>query len=139
MAALPVVDTGELFASLLSGEFDTEAELSAELSEPADAAAPGASADAPEAVAEEAAGDDKRVLLPDPDAPKLHKVLAQSGIGSRRDMEQAIQDNRVKVNGEVAHTGMRISFGDRVTLDDKPVKVRIAPSSPRDCVSQACG
>ncbi|MDZ7813919.1 MAG: pseudouridine synthase [Ideonella sp.] len=126
VVAAPVVDTGELFASLLSGEFDTEAELVAELGEQAEAAASGAPADAPEAV-----GDDKRVLLPDPDAPKLHKVLAQSGIGSRRDMEQAIQDNRVKVNGEVAHTGMRISFGDRVTLDDKPVKVRIAPPPAR--------
>lgn len=129
--AAPVVDTGELFASLLSGEFDTEAELAAELGEHAEAAAQGTSEDSPEGGTEESVGDDKRVLLPDPDAPKLHKVLAQSGIGSRRDMEQAIQDNRVKVNGEVAHTGMRISFGDRVTLDDKPVKVRIAPPPAR--------
>ena len=131
VVAAPVIDTGELFASLLSGEFDTEAELAAELGEQADAAAPGVPEGAAEAVGEGAVGDDKRVLLPDPDAPKLHKVLAQSGIGSRRDMEQAIQDNRVKVNGEVAHTGMRISFGDRVTLDDKPVKVRIAPPPAR--------
>jgi 23S rRNA pseudouridine2605 synthase len=67
------------------------------------------------------------VLLPDVDAPKLHKVLAQSGIGSRRDMEQMIQDGRVTVNDEVAHTGMRVSFGDRVAVDGKPVRIRIAP------------
>ena len=33
----------------------------------------------------------KRVLAAEPDAPKLHKVLAQAGIGSRRDMEEMIQ------------------------------------------------
>lgn len=104
-------DVQAVFASVLAGEFDAEAE---ELSA-------AASADAPE----------KRVLAPDVDAPKLHKVLAQSGIGSRRDMEQVIQDGRVTVNGEVAHTGMRISFGDRVAIDGKPVRVRIAPPPPR--------
>ena len=115
-------DAAELFASLVSGEFDATL----------DTAEGPADADLPEVAAVDAAVvDDKRVLAPDPDAPKLHKVLAQSGIGSRRDMEQAILDGRVKVNGEVAHTGMRISFGDRVSLDDKPVRVRIAPPPPR--------
>lgn len=116
-----VPDAGELFASVISGEFDEAVD------EPGTPTEGGAESP----LAEEAVADDKRVLAPDPDAPKLHKVLAQSGIGSRRDMEQAIQDGRVKVNGEVAHTGMRISFGDRVSLDDKPVRVRIAPPPPR--------
>ena len=73
----------------------------------------------------------KRVLAPDPDAPKLHKVLAQAGVGSRRDLEQMIADQRVTVNGEVAHTGQRISFGDRIAIDGKPVRFRIAPPPPR--------
>ena len=73
----------------------------------------------------------KRVLAPEADAPKLHKVLAQSGVGSRRDLEQAISEGRVTVNGEVAHTGQRISFGDRIQLDGKPVRYRIAPPPPR--------
>ncbi len=102
----------DVFASVLAGEFD--------------GAEDGGVEDFPEAVAL-----DKRVLLPDVDAPKLHKVLAQSGIGSRRDMEQAIEDGRVTVNGEKAHTGMRVSFGDRVALDGKPVRIRIAPPPPR--------
>jgi 23S rRNA pseudouridine2605 synthase len=59
--------------------------------------------------------------------PKLHKVLAQAGIGSRRDMEQWVQEGRVTVNGEPAHIGQRISFGDRIAVGGKPVKVRIAP------------
>ena len=73
----------------------------------------------------------KRVLAPEADAPKLHKVLAQSGVGSRRDLEQMIGEGRVTVNGEVAHTGQRISFGDRIQLDSKPVRYRIAPPPPR--------
>ena len=77
------------------------------------------------------AGEPRRVLAPERDAPKLHKVLAQAGVGSRRDLEQMIIEGRVKVNGQVAHTGQRISFGDRITVDDKPVRYRIAPPPPR--------
>ena len=71
------------------------------------------------------------MLAPESDAPKLHKVLAQSGIGSRRDMEDMITEGRITVNGEQAHVGQRISFGDRIALDGKPVKVRIVPPAPR--------
>ncbi|TAK78972.1 MAG: pseudouridine synthase [Aquabacterium sp.] len=110
----------ELFSEVLSGQFDTE------VAEPAE----------PAVEAEEAAEDDeeaaaKRVLSPEPDAPKLHKVLAQSGIGSRRDMEQMITEGRVSVNGEPAHIGMRISFGDEIRVAGKLVKVRISPPSAR--------
>ena len=73
----------------------------------------------------------RRVLAPDPDAPKLHKVLAQSGLGSRRDLEAMIESGRVTVNGEVAHTGQRISHGDRVQIDGKPVRVRLRQGRPR--------
>jgi len=58
-------------------------------------------------------------------------VLAQAGIGSRRDMEDAIQEGRVTVNGEPAHTGQRISFGDRVEVNGKPVRLRIVPPPAR--------
>lgn len=113
-AAPAPVEAGELFAAVVAGEFDGAAEPAAEA----------------EAVSAEPQAE-KRVLLPDADAPKLHKVLAQSGIGSRRDMEQMIQEGRVTVNDEVAHTGMRVSFGDRVAIDGKPVRVRIAPPPAR--------
>ncbi len=136
---VPVPDVGELFAAVVAGEYDDaaddepEAETFAPVAREDDRQAaaqpePAEVAEATEAVEE---GADKRVLAPDTDAPKLHKVLAQSGIGSRRDMEQMIIDGRVSVNGEVAHTGMRISFGDRVTIDGKPVRVRIAPPPAR--------
>lgn len=50
---------------------------------------------------------------------RLHKVLAQAGLGSRRALEQRIAEGLVKVNGEVAQTGMSIGGGDRVELDGK--------------------
>jgi 23S rRNA pseudouridine2605 synthase len=78
-----------------------------------------------------AAGDDRRVLAPQRDAPKLQKVLAQSGAGSRRDIEQWISGGRVTVNGKAAHTGQRVSFGDRVAVDGKQVRIRIAPLPAR--------
>src|SRR5690606_17632943 len=40
--------------------------------------------------------------------PKLHKVLAEAGIGSRREMEELIIAGRVSVNGEPAHIGQRV-------------------------------
>lgn len=135
-AAAAVPDAAAAFAAVLAGEFDGgEAPVAAEEVGPsddmADAGGDVAAAPTDDTATEGGEGVDKRVLLPDADAPKLHKVLAQSGIGSRRDMEQAIIDGRVQVNGEVAHTGMRVSFGDRVTLDGKPVRIRIAPPPAR--------
>ncbi|MCD9027548.1 rRNA pseudouridine synthase [Luteimonas sp. BDR2-5] len=50
---------------------------------------------------------------------RLHKVLAQAGLGSRRALEQRIADGLVKVNGEVAQTGMSIKGGDRIELDGR--------------------
>ncbi|HEY0332200.1 MAG TPA: pseudouridine synthase [Stenotrophomonas sp.] len=50
---------------------------------------------------------------------RLHKVLAQAGLGSRRALEQRIADGLVKVNGEVAQTGMSIRSGDRIELDGR--------------------
>ena len=50
---------------------------------------------------------------------RLHKVLAQAGLGSRRALEQRIADGLVKVNGEVARTGMSVKSGDKVELDGR--------------------
>lgn len=76
-------------------------------------------------------GPAKRVLLPQPDTPKLHKVLAQAGLGSRLEMEQLILEGRISVNNEPAHIGQRIQFGDQVRINGKPIKLRIAPPPPR--------
>ncbi|TNF63810.1 MAG: pseudouridine synthase [Burkholderiales bacterium] len=73
----------------------------------------------------------KRVLAPQVDAPKLHKVLAQAGMGSRLEMEKLILEGRISVNGEPAHVGQRIRFGDVIKVNGKPVRVRMTPPPPR--------
>lgn len=50
---------------------------------------------------------------------RLHKVLAQAGLGSRRALEQRIADGMVKVNGETAQIGMSVKGGDRIDIDGK--------------------
>ena len=73
----------------------------------------------------------KRVLQPLPETPKLHKVLAQAGMGSRLEMEQLILEGRISVNNEPAHIGQRVQFGDQVKVNGKPIRFRIEPPAPR--------
>ena len=94
------------FSDVVSGQFDAE-------------------------LAKEDAAPLKRVLLPQAESPKLHKVLAQSGLGSRIEMERLIADGQVSVNQEPAHVGQRVQFGDQIKVNGKLVKVRIAPPAPR--------
>ncbi|TDK19946.1 rRNA pseudouridine synthase [Luteimonas aestuarii] len=65
----------------------------------------------------------KRDTTAAPDAPRLeerlHKVLAQAGLGSRRALEQRIADGLVKVNGETAQTGMSVKAGDKIDIDGR--------------------
>ena len=80
---------------------------------------------------EVAAQPTKRVLAPQVEAPKLHKVLAQAGLGSRLEMEQLILEGRISVNNEPAHIGQRIQFGDQVKVNGKPVRFRVEPPPAR--------
>ena len=73
----------------------------------------------------------RRDLTADDDAPKLHKVLAEAGLGSRRDMEELIVAGRVSVNGEPAHIGQRILPTDQVRINGKPLQRRISNKPPR--------
>ncbi|WP_374358188.1 pseudouridine synthase [Pseudoduganella danionis] len=73
----------------------------------------------------------RRDLTADDDAPKLHKVLAEAGLGSRRDMEELIVAGRVSVNGEPAHIGQRILPTDAVRLNGKLIQRRVSKKPPR--------
>jgi 23S rRNA pseudouridine2605 synthase len=73
----------------------------------------------------------KRVLPPQLDSPKLHKVLAQAGMGSRLEMEKLIAEGRIAVNNEMAHVGQRVQYGDQIKVDGKPIRIRIDPSPSR--------
>lgn len=63
--------------------------------------------------------------------PKLHKVLAEAGIGSRREMEELIIAGRVSVNGEPAHIGQRVSSNDVVRINGKPLSRMSSRKPPR--------
>lgn len=54
---------------------------------------------------------------------KLQKVLAQSGFGSRRLMEEWIAAGRVNVNGEPATLGMRVVEGDLIKTEHRTIRV----------------
>ncbi|MGB4925471.1 MAG: pseudouridine synthase [Giesbergeria sp.] len=97
---------GYAFADVVSGQFDAD-------------------------VAEPQETMPKRVLLPQAETPKLHKVLAQAGLGSRLEMEQLILEGRISVNNEPAHIGQRIQYGDQVKVNGKPIHYRIDPPPAR--------
>ena len=98
--------TGYQFSDVVSGQFDADEES-------------------------ESTVPVKRVLLPQVDTPKLHKVLAQAGMGSRLEMEQLILEGRISVNNEPAHVGQRIQYGDQIKVNGKPIRYRIDPPAPR--------
>ena len=54
---------------------------------------------------------------------KLQKILARSGMGSRREMEVIISAGRVTVDGKVATLGDRVLPTQQVRVDGHPVKL----------------
>lgn len=64
-------------------------------------------------------------------APKLHKVLADSGMGSRREMEELIMAGRVSVNAEPAHLGQRVLPTDQVRVNGKLIQRKNKSKPPR--------
>ena len=67
----------------------------------------------------------------DEDTVKLHKVLADVGMGSRREMEDLIVQGRVSVNGMPAHIGQRVGPTDQVRINGKAVHRKIQTKPPR--------
>lgn len=72
-----------------------------------------------------------KYLHSDAVTPKLHKVLAEAGIGSRRDMEELIIAGRVSVNGEPAHIGQRVGPNDQVRVNGRPITRLNSKKPPR--------
>lgn len=103
------MNVNEIIQDIVSGQFDADAVTSSA----------------------QALQPTKRVLLPMAETPKLHKVLAQAGMGSRLEMEQLITEGRISVNNEPAHVGQRIQYGDNIKVNGKPIHFRIDPPPPR--------
>lgn len=62
---------------------------------------------------------------------KLQKLLAQKGLGSRREMEVLIASGRVSINGRTAVLGDRIGAQDRVQIGKRVIRFDFADRLPR--------
>ena len=61
---------------------------------------------------------------------RIQKLIAEAGLGSRREAEEWIREGRVEVNGRVAHLGDRADPGaDAVRLDGKRVRPASGPKT----------
>jgi len=50
-------------------------------------------------------------------------LLADAGVGSRREIERWIADGRIMVNGRPAEVGERISGDEKIMVDGRPVRL----------------
>ena len=60
-------------------------------------------------------------------AQRVQKILSQWGIASRRQAEQMILDQRVRLNGSVVKLGQKANPQDHLEVDGKPVKLTNRP------------
>ncbi|MBU6212365.1 MAG: rRNA pseudouridine synthase [Gammaproteobacteria bacterium] len=69
----------------------------------------------------------------DTTAERLQKVLAELGLGSRREIEAWIRAGRVTVNGQLAELGARAGPEDAITIDGRAVQ-RAVSSALRETI-----
>ncbi len=62
---------------------------------------------------------------------KLHKLLAQAGLGSRREMEELIAAGSVTINGRVATIGDRAGPDDIVRVGKRTIHFKSGARPPR--------
>ena len=56
-------------------------------------------------------------------ADRIHKVLANAGHGSRREIETLIRNGKISVNGKLATIGQNIEPKDRITINSRPIRL----------------
>jgi 23S rRNA pseudouridine2605 synthase len=57
---------------------------------------------------------------------RIQKVLAQIGMGSRRQIEEWIRNGRVRINGSIIELGTCVNPADRISVDGKSVRLPTA-------------
>ncbi|MCB1914758.1 MAG: pseudouridine synthase [Rhodocyclaceae bacterium] len=62
---------------------------------------------------------------------RLHKILAQTGIASRREIEEMIVAGRISVNGLPAGVGQKVGPTDKVRVNGKLVNLQFSIRVPR--------
>ena len=62
---------------------------------------------------------------------RIQKLLAQIGVGSRREIEKAIIEKRISVNNKLAEIGQSVSDLDRIVFDGKLINLNFDKALPR--------
>jgi 23S rRNA pseudouridine2605 synthase len=62
---------------------------------------------------------------------RLQKIMAQSGHGSRRNIEILIAQGHITINGQVAKLGDAVGPGDKVKMDGHLLRLRFGEALPR--------
>ncbi|WP_232023523.1 23S rRNA pseudouridine(2604) synthase RluF [Thiomicrorhabdus aquaedulcis] len=64
-------------------------------------------------------------------AKRLNKYISESGFCSRREADKLIEQNRVKINGQLPQLGTKVLPGDVVLVDGKTIKASATNKSDR--------
>lgn len=62
---------------------------------------------------------------------RLHKILAQTGVASRREIEEMIIAGRISVNGMPAGIGQKVGPNDKVRVNGKLINLQFSIRVPR--------
>ena len=54
---------------------------------------------------------------------RINKYLAELGVGSRRAVDKMIEEKRIKVNGILAESGVKVDKNDTITINGKPLNI----------------
>ncbi|WP_134113454.1 pseudouridine synthase [Hypnocyclicus thermotrophus] len=56
---------------------------------------------------------------------RINKFLASIGIGSRREIDKMILDNRIKINGQFPEPGIKVNCSDTIEIDGEKISLEI--------------
>ena len=70
----------------------------------------------------------------EPVGERIHKLLAQSGYGSRREIEKAILEDKVLVNNQNAKIGQLITPSDKIIFNGKAFFLNNNITLPRELI-----
>ena len=54
---------------------------------------------------------------------RINKYLAELGVGSRRAIDKMIEEKKIKVNGVLAESGIKVDNNDKIIINGKPLNI----------------
>ena len=54
---------------------------------------------------------------------RINKYLAELGVGSRRAIDKMIEEKKIKVNGFLAESGIKVDNNDKIIINGKPLNI----------------